>query len=453
MEERRQQRHVAHDLGHLAGIWHVAGRVWGLCLHGVHGLEYKHFGKANYSYFREVTVSGYADAMSDTLERMDRLGFERGGEGADLANHGPMAADALATLGYTGEVAGWVERYKTAIAHHELPARRIGIDRTDEQSWRGAMGQFGRAGDWEHLFRTELADTPWRSVLARWWPRLLPGLLAGLTHGLIRTAHAVRSAASVDEPNDLQLNELSRGLAYWAARYTPLPGQPEFIGSDTVAQAIAKLPRPQPEGRGPFKQQAQRRIAQLDELPAFRDALTSLAPGGAQWLLSEMSATFAGIYLAHPEVPPVPLVHGVTAPAAIRLVLPHLPDALHARSVEAMWQISVTFLLVFTRDRGAEQHPLAGLSDELPTVSDLLGRALEHGDEHVIKFTEACVREAALRPDPRYLAAALQAMNRIPAHDERTDITVLFSRSKEKRSAASGGAGATTRRTDEHHER
>jgi hypothetical protein len=38
---------------------------------------------------------------------------------------------------------------------------------------------------------------------------------------------------------------------------------------------------------------------------------------------------------------------------------------------------------------------------------------VEHGDEHVIKFTEAALREHALRPDPRFAAAVLAAHDRI----------------------------------------
>lgn len=34
-------------------------------------------------------------------------------------------------------------------------------------------------------------------------------------------------------------------------------------------------------------------------------------------------------------------------------------------------------------------------------------------NRHVIKFTEACLREHALRPDPRYPAAVLAAQQRI----------------------------------------
>ncbi len=37
---------------------------------------------------------------------------------------------------------------------------------------------------------------------------------------------------------------------------------------------------------------------------------------------------------------------------------------------------------------------------------DLVDRALATGDEHAIKFTEACLREYALNPKPLYLRQA-----------------------------------------------
>ena len=80
------------------------------------------------------------------------------------------------------------------------------------------------------------------SVLAAWWPRLLPGAAAGATHGLIRTAHAVRNLESAD-PDPLLVDELGAGLAYWAARYQPLPGNPSLNGRLTLAEAMARLPR------------------------------------------------------------------------------------------------------------------------------------------------------------------------------------------------------------------
>ncbi|UNO38506.1 questin oxidase family protein [Streptomyces sp. MST-110588] len=356
----------------------------------------------------------YHDAVNDALERMRDLGYERG-VGVDLANHGPMGAEALALLGQEDEVSRWVERYRRAMSHHEPPAARFAIDPADEASWRPALGAFDRAGDWERLFARELADAPWREVLVRWWPRLLPGLFAGLTHGLIRTAHAVRGLyGAAGRPTPLQLDELARGLAYWAARYVQLPGQARLTGSRQLAEAIAALPRMPHNGpKGP--EMARHRLETLERIPGYGPALETLAADQAPRLLSEMTTQFADVYLGHPEIFPVPLIHGVTAPAAARIVLPHLPAHLHEPTLAALWQVHTAFLLAFTTDRRDEGTTAwrAEVAD-VPPLDELGARAAEHGDEHVIKFTEACLREYALRPDPRFPAAAAAAMRRIP---------------------------------------
>lgn len=352
----------------------------------------------------------YADAMGQAYDRLVGLGYERGER--DFANHGPMGAEALCTLGFGGEVAAWVEDYKRRIAHHDLPQRGFGLDAADEPSWRAALGRFEKVGDWEEMFARELAEQPWRDVVTTWWPRLLPGLLAGLTHGLIRTAHAVRCLSATEYPKDLALQELSRGLAYWAARYRPLPGEVVLTGSATVDEAVAALDRPGADRAGGPRDM----LAGLADDASYLRALSAVGPLAAGLRLSDMTTTFAGIYLGHPEVTPVPLIHGVTAPAAMRLVLAVVPGDLHAMSVAAMWHAHVVLLMMFTRGPGAERQSLHDASRaELPSWGDLFGRAVDHGDEHAIKFTEACYRENALQPDPRFAHAARAALQRIPA--------------------------------------
>ena len=352
----------------------------------------------------------YADAMGQAYERLDGLGYERGDR--DFANHGPMGAEALCTLGFGDEVGAWVERYKRRIAHNDPPGRRFGLEAADEPSWREALGRFDRVGDWEELFARALAEQHWRDVVTTWWPRLLPGLLAGLTHGLIRTAHAVRCLSATEYPKDLALQELSRGLAYWAARYRPLPGEVALTGAQTVSEAVAALDRPGADRAGGFGAM----LTGLRDSPGYLQALRAVGPLAAGQRLSEMTTTFAGVYLAHPEVAPVPLIHGVTAPAAMRLALTVLPSDLHAPSMAAMWHVHVALLMMFTRGPGAERQSLQDASRaELPSWGDLFGRALAHGDEHVVKFTEACYRENALQPDPRFAHAAQAALQRIAA--------------------------------------
>jgi hypothetical protein len=45
----------------------------------------------------------------------------------------------------------------------------------------------------------------------------------------------------------------------------------------------------------------------------------------------------------------------------------------------------------------------------------LIDTAAAHRDEHVIKFTEACLREDHIRPSPVFAAAAHHAAGILPA--------------------------------------
>ena len=51
----------------------------------------------------------------------------------------------------------------------------------------------------------------------------------------------------------------------------------------------------------------------------------------------------------------------------------------------------------------------AGIAGEIASAEadadSLVEAALANGDEHVIKFTEACLRRGALAPSPAYCAA------------------------------------------------
>jgi hypothetical protein len=118
-------------------------------------------------------------------------------------------------------------------------------------------------------------------------------------------------------------------------------------GTRTVGEAVAALPRePLPEIRNVTS--ARDRFNRIDSFSGYGDALEAVAPLDPQWLLSEMTSEFAGVYLAHDEVSPVPLIHGVTASAAVRLVLPHPPGEMHLPTVTGLWQMHVALLLAFT---------------------------------------------------------------------------------------------------------
>ena len=78
---------------------------------------------------------------------------------------------------------------------------------------RPALGRFDRVGDWEHMFRRLLGVRPCHDVVAQWWPRVSPGLFSRLTHGLIRTAHAVRGVSRTTERGRTAFGD------HWPRRY------------------------------------------------------------------------------------------------------------------------------------------------------------------------------------------------------------------------------------------
>lgn len=330
----------------------------------------------------------YDAAINEALDRLDHAGFffGRGNQLRGFAIHAPMGAEALATLGHGDQVAGWVDWYAALRGLGAPPDPVSPIDPADTASWRGALGETRRLADWAGLFRREIDRLGWHETLVAWWPRLTPGMLAGLTHGLIRTAHAVRSVATVETPSPAQLRELANGLAFWAAMYQP-PSSAMARGAKVVG--TVRTLGMQPGSR----------------LFATADAKLAVSVDAA---LAELGAIGAGRYLlVRPGGNPVPAIHTVTAPAALRMVLPHLPAEFARPSYAAVRDVSGTLLNVFT---GRGRPATATVDSHDPAVRErIVAQAVELRDEHAIKIAEAAAREYAVNPDPRYFAAAQHA--------------------------------------------
>ncbi len=324
-----------------------------------------------------MTTVTYVDAMNEALDRLQGIGYEHG---AVLVNHAPMAAEALATLGYSGdEVGSWIERNLRARSYHKRPEPRWSLS-TAEADWRPELGNFARVADWSALFERELAEQPWETVLHTWWPRLLPGVTGALTHGVIRTAHAVRSIAQANGDDRLQRAELAQGLGYWAARYA--------VQDEVSAQSLSSGP---PEGRADDRDSA---IATIDEL------------------IAESAGHYSGMTSGHP----VPMIHAITGPAAVRLVCEHLPSDQLWPSYAAAKHSSDRMLGYFSgpsSPRQSARTQTAQASPQLPAGSELVAQAIELGDEHAIKLAEVAIRHNAYLPDDRYAMASHAANRRL----------------------------------------
>jgi Questin oxidase-like len=346
------------------------------------------------------TVS--SEILSEAYERLHRTGPEFGGDDW-LSNHGPMAAEALVRRGFEASVPAWLDHYVRRL--DELPAPTEAV--TDE-NWREALGDMGRVGDWTAYLVREVAERPWRDVLVTWWPRLLPGIVAGATHGVIRVGHAVRALLDSESEGEPAVTELAHGLAYWAARVQYVPGLAEPAGTLEPAAALAAVPRI-PAQRGPIRP----RLAQLDGLAGWTRAVAALRapadPDGARALLADLVDTATRRYLTHGHGSSVLLVHAATAPNAVLRTLPALPRELWAPSLGAAWAVSAALTAAYAPDEPAPGDALPAAPAGPDALGAVLERAATHGDEHVIKLADTAADAYERTRDPDTLAAAVRA--------------------------------------------
>jgi hypothetical protein len=337
--------------------------------------------------------------LDDALERLRHTGPETT-DGAP--NHGPMAAEALVTLGYDDAVPQWVDSYRRQLG--PMPETRLPVTM---QTWRDALGRQDRVGDWMGFFRLQLGAAPWPAVLTTWLPRLLPGTMAHGTHGLIRTAHAVRTLEEAETP--LRVEEFAAALGYWAAYYQALPGVPHLTGTCAIDQTLDQLPR---LGRDyDWRVTPPEFVRGLDTLPDFPRAVDALtAPETITAALGALTEAGARLYLANALRYPLIFLHAVTGPAALRQLLPHLSTAMQHTAFAYIWQAVAAWTAAF-----GSPAPLAVGPEDVPhaATAEIVAQAVDTHDPHAIKFVAACLQEYRLHPRPVYLWAALDWPTRL----------------------------------------
>jgi hypothetical protein len=358
-------------------------------------------------------ASDTAGILDEAYQRLHQTGPEFDGW---LSNHGPMAAEAMARRGHAGNVEPWLDSYVRRLEDFPRGSGPIG------SGWREALGDPRRVADWTAFFRREAAGQPWRQVLGTWWPRLLPGVAAAATHGTIRVGHAVR-ALLADGDDPVHVTELAHGLAYWAARWQPIPragargrGAPAAAGAGagrqaagpTPAAALAAVPRIAVQSGG-----VRERLPRLAGLAGWPAALAApLIEGPAEqargWLtgLADAAATR---YLEYGHGSPVMLVHSATAPTAILRTLPALDRDLWAPSATAAWDAAAALTAIYAPLRAAPPETLPQAPGGPGAADETFARAVAHGDEHVIKFADTAADVHARTGDRAALAAAVHA--------------------------------------------
>jgi hypothetical protein len=340
------------------------------------------------------------DPLDEALTLFAATAPEYGSHG--LVNHGPMVAEALVRLGRPDEIPAWTAAYARRLEGAPAPAAKP----LSDDAWPHALGEADMFPDWLTLFETEMADRPVKAVVGEWVPRLVPGTVGAATHGLIRTAHGLRALGEEDTPP--RRVEVATGLAYWASVYQELPGPPLFIGHQDVPEALADLPYLPEETPESFL--ISERVTHVADIAdEFEQGVASLAPrGDAVTLLDALACGGAKAYLRNADDGhAIAMLHSITAPLALELVLPWLAEEDRDAAVAYAWQAVAALHVAYAIER---HSPMPG-TDPL-SADELIDRAATSGDAHAIKLTEAALRCHTRTDEPALLLAAADASAR-----------------------------------------
>jgi hypothetical protein len=341
-----------------------------------------------------------ANALDEAFEVFAKTGPEYAGE---LANHGPMAAEALVALGRADAVLPWVEGYRK-----RLEGRPPAGARVSRANWRDALGDGSRAGAWTAFLTGEVEEHGWRGALGVWVPRLAPGLTAAAAHGILRAAHAARSLTLKDTPQ--RRRELSEGLGYWAARYLTLPSAtaPVAAAKSLPSEAIARVQLLPAERRAHGL--ITTNLRRLESWPPFASAIALAdVDGDPGRFLSDLTRTTARVYLTNVDRGGLfSFLHAITGASAVRLLVPHIGKDDVPGLLRYAWQFAAAVYAA-----NAWMPPGQPPESSAPNRDDLVDRAIRSGDEHAIKLTEACLREFAVDANPAFLLAAAHGVGRL----------------------------------------
>lgn len=321
-------------------------------------------------------------------------------------NHAPMVVEALSAMGQGREALAWLEREADSFTPVDAETSPLNPD-----NWRALIAAPGRYADWRAYFQNALETDPWREVVAIWVNRLVFGFSSSAAHGLLQTAHAARALQSDATPQ--RLRALANALAGWASRHSPLPV--DVLPNQGVLdfQAALNAVTPLSADKAPGEGAITAGYAQLVHAPGFAEdvSLVDLS-GDLDARFDALMAVMASLFLSLARTPYTVIVftHAVTGTAAARTLSQIVPDAVGRQLLFRAFEHGAALKAAFA--------PLA-LQSEAPRKAlppgDPARRAAQHGDDHMIKLTEAMLDAYKRTHNPVFLDVIAQAFAVLPA--------------------------------------
>jgi hypothetical protein len=322
-----------------------------------------------------------------------------------FTNHAPMVIEALHAMGCAHRIEPWIDAYRAQL--RPWPPDDSEIETAD---WRAALGRQTLASAWRRYFRRELQADGWAEVLRRWVPRLAPGAISAALHGLIRVAHSARSLTQRESP--ARVSELADALASWACTYRELPavrGASHDLSPREALSCISFVPLVERKNEGSITAavtvlQGRERFESAIDMPALDGDLTRIN--------RTFGELFGSVFVANVRdaLTAIVFTHGVTGFGAVEILLPLLSRHDGEELIRRVWAASAALYACYGISPPAEP----GATSPAQSSSELVEAAVAHGDDHVIKLTEACLRFVANGGTRELLRAPVLAMSLLP---------------------------------------
>ena len=314
--------------------------------------------------------------------------------GQGMASHLPMALAALDGLG------AHEEQMRSFFAHYARRLERVAAPKGGAKpvdDWKRLRGRFDAYETLRASFARLLARDGTDAVLRDAVPALVDGVSGAAFHGPIRVAHALESDHA---------GELAAGLAYWAARWEPLPAPgaatPRIPGAAAWLDAIDARRSAVDPGWRASAPLISARMQQAAHTPPYLELAGALAVDGVavEALLMDLAKSSAAHYAATGNFT---VLHMATASRALRVLASWLPASPGA--------LAPLLHAVAAAHLAARAAPLRRETDAAePGWAEVRRLACASDDDHVIKLVHSAAMQQAESPDAIWLDAARTAV-------------------------------------------
>lgn len=315
-----------------------------------------------------------------------------------LANHVPMVLIALDRMGASPErLDEWYTTYRRT---NKLVVAPPPVARIDAERWDAALGDRTRETDYRLYFIGEVERLGIDAAIRHYLPRLTQGVAGSALHPLMRLAYAVLK----DDPQ-----EAGTALGYWSACYLPLPGStgtaPETDDPAAVLAAMDGV-----AGVHDYSSETDllwHNIRAVAALPDFAPVVDRLRIDAET--PKRMAQTALAVFAATMDFS---ALHAVTGLHWVRLVAPHVDDALPL--YRAFWQVIAALVPKIGFPALPSAEALQAMRETpAPDWPEIRAAAIASNDEHDVSLIFSASQEELVWGDPLYRVVAARRVRLI----------------------------------------